>query len=213
MRQDYKKATVSIRYWLLGKGYHNALKAMEFAARYHKGTRKDKVTPEFLHQIEQSQLLRTLHSLLLFPEETFCALFLHDVPEDYDVSIEEITLLFGKRVGDAVWRLTKKFRGMVKDEDQLFEEMARCPIASVEKILDRINNVSSMDGVFSYEKQRDYLDFAESRILPMAKRARRHIPEQEAVYENLSYILKQQIALFRALHRDVGLVTTPEATA
>lgn len=200
MQNKFAKRQISLRYWLLGKGYLKALKAMEFAAAYHKGTRKDGVTPEFDHQISIAHFVRSLLTTLLFPEETLCVIFLHDVCEDYHVSREEIERLFGTMVADAVWRMTKTWRGQKKDEARLFEEMAECPIASVAKGADRIHNLQSMVGVFTPEKQKTYMGEVRELFLPMLKRARRLFPEQDSAYENIKHMLNSQLELFEAIH-------------
>lgn len=79
---SYEKLTISLRYWLLGKGYIKALKAMEYAAQHHTGTRKDG-TPEFSHQIWQAHYIRSITALLVDPEACLIVCFLHDVVEDY----------------------------------------------------------------------------------------------------------------------------------
>jgi (p)ppGpp synthase/HD superfamily hydrolase len=200
--QDSKKREIALRYFLLGKGYNKALRAMAFNQKLFQGTRKDGVTPEFDHHVCQVQYSRTLLGLM-FPEETACTIFFHDTPEDKGLAIEEIRRLysdcpdFGGRVADATWRMTKIFRGEKRREDSLFEEMAKCPIASIAKGCDRIHNVQSMIGVFSAEKQRSYLEEVDRLFLPMLKEAERNFPEQEAAYKNIRTILKSQSAIIR----------------
>jgi len=181
MENTFEKQTVALRYWLLGRGHNKAVKAMEFAQRYHTGTRKDGVTPEFSHQIAITQYLRTLDSGLSFPEETYCASFLHDVPEDYNIPISVIVTEFGIEVGDAVDKLTKVFEGVRKGKEFYYSELAKDAIASVCKGGDRIHNYSSMPTVFTPQHQRAYIKEGEDFILPMIKEARRRFPEQEPV--------------------------------
>ena len=79
---NFEKAEVSLRYWLIGRGYIQALKAMEFGKRYHKGLRKDGVTPEFHHQISIAQYVRTLPNLIDM-ERTLCVVFLSHLKHLY----------------------------------------------------------------------------------------------------------------------------------
>ena len=200
---SFTKREIALRYWLLGRQYHRAVKAMAFNQALFTGKRKDGFTPEFDHHISQAQYLRTLPDLL-FPEETFCTIFFHDTPEDKDVSIDEIFNLyrnspeFAKRLSDATWRMTKTYRGVKRDEQDLFDEMARCPIASIAKGCDRIHNIQSMVGVFTREKQDAYMEEVERLFLPMLKKAEQNFPEQEAAYQNIRTVLKNQLALIRA---------------
>ena len=202
---EFAKKKSSLRYWLLGcsetnRSFLSSLEAMEFGAGFHTGTRKDGVTPEFHHQISIACYLRTLLGKMRFPSETLSAIMLHDVSEDYDVGFEELEAKFGPIVTEAVHRLTKKFRGQVKNTEQYFEEISNCPIASIVKGADRINNVQTMVGVFSIEKQKAYIKEVDDHFLPMLKAARRRFPDQEAIYENIKMMLISQSHLIRAIH-------------
>lgn len=202
---DYKKLRLHLRGWLQGraeenKDYYDCLRAMDFAEKYHQGTRKDGMTPEFKHQIEIAQYVRTLHRSLLYPAQTITAILLHDVVEDYDVDIEIIRAQFGEMVANAVWRLTKKYRGTKKSMEEYFEALAEDPIASVAKGGDRVNNLQTMVGVFTKEKQIAYAKEVEDYFLPMLKTARRAFPEQEPVYENIKLVLCSQLGLLGALN-------------
>ena len=196
-----EKLSISMRYWLLGRGYNRALRAMEFAAGYHTGFRKDGFTPEFAHQIAIAHYARTLSGIIDM-ESLLCVAFLHDIAEDYGVHPDELGDRFGRAVGNAVWRMTKKFRGTERNEDELFAQMAECPLASIGKGCDRDHNLKSMTGVFMPGKQISYCDFTEQRIIPMLKAARRNFPQQEPAYENIKHVLSSRVALIRAMHEE-----------
>lgn len=196
---EFQKRQISLRYWLLGKGYLSALSAMEFGQKYHVGFRKDGVTPEFDHQISIAHFVRTLPELR-HQEETLSTVFLHDVREDYHVSDHEIRIDYNDLVANAVEYMTKTFRGVVKNENLVFEQIAADPIASIAKGADRVHNFGSMVGVFSIAKQKQYLDEGEEFFLPMLKKARRNFPDQEAAYEIIKHMLLSQIELIRAIH-------------
>ena len=195
-----EKREISLRYWLQGAQYYQALAAMEYAAGYHTGVRKDGVTPEFDHQISIAHYVRTLRDQLEYPEHTLCVVFLHDVREDYGVSGQEITQRFGDQVARAVDAMTKTFRGQARSEQLVFEQIASDPIASVAKGADRIHNLNSMVGVFNTQKQLTYVDEAERLFLPMLKKARRLHVRQEGVYENIKHMLMSQINLIKVMH-------------
>lgn len=199
---NYQKLFIAMRYWLIGMAQHDkqyliALKALEYAKQIHIGFRKDGKTPEFQHQIEITHYLRTLYTGLQYPAETLAAAFLHDVPEDYDISFEELESLFGKRVTDAVRLLTKQYRSEKKDMETYFEEMAMCPIASVIKGGDRIHNHQTMHPVFTKEKQKSYILETETYIVPMLKKARHLHVEQEFIYENIKFVLRSQMVMVK----------------
>jgi (p)ppGpp synthase/HD superfamily hydrolase len=196
----YQRLFISMRYWLIGiskndKQFEPALEALEYAKNIHIGFRKDGKTPEFQHQIEICHYLRTLVDGLMYPGATLAAAFLHDVPEDYDISFEELERKFGKQISDAVWLLTKQYRGEKKDIEVYFDEMAHCPIASVIKGADRINNHQTMHPVFKPEKQQSYILETDNHIIPMLKKARHIHVRQEHIYENIKFVLKSQMAM------------------
>jgi (p)ppGpp synthase/HD superfamily hydrolase len=207
---DTAKKLSVLRQLLIGAKYFRALRALEFAQTYHTGIRKDGVTPEFDHQLSIALYVMTLPDLI-HREATIAAVLLHDISEDYSVSRLEIINLFPGSaefailVADGVDKVTKKYRGRIKDEDMLFDAMAEDPIASIVKPADRSHNLQTMVGVFTVEKQIAYIDFAETRVLPMMKIARRRFPEQTNAYENTKHVIKGQIELIRAMHKAMGI--------
>ncbi len=61
---EFTKSCIALRYWLLGRQWHLASEALEFAQAYHTGTRKDGVTPEMAHQVHVAHYQRTLAAAL-----------------------------------------------------------------------------------------------------------------------------------------------------
>lgn len=199
IKQDYTRQKMAIRYWLLGKGWTNAVKAMDFAEKLHTGTRKDG-QPEFSHQVSQANYARTMCDSMLYPEETICVIFLHDTVEDYDVIEQQLTDLFGERVAKATMRISKVIKGVKKPNDIYYKDMSECPIVSGAKGCDRVHNLMTMVGGFKPEKQASYLDETMEFTVPMLKEARRIFPEQEPLYENIKFVMTNQIILYRAMH-------------
>lgn len=195
------KQLAVMRGWLDGQGYFKASDALEFVRCMELGTRKDNLTPKFHHQLSVARLITTLTPHLLHAEETLTAAFLHDVLEDHSdtVSREMLEMRFGKLVADAVWKLSKKCDGLTKTYDMYFTEMAPDPIASIVKLADRAHNIITMPGVFSVEKQREYIKEVEDYFFPMCRAARRMHPQQYGAYENLKILLRCQVKLVRLL--------------
>lgn len=190
---DYAKQVTMMRSFLQGREFHLALEAMEFAMSWHKGKRKDGVSPEFSHQMFIALYVLSISPLLLYPEETLVAVFLHDVCEDFPVTYEEIERRFGKRVRDAVELLTKKKDGVRIPDDVYYDRMALDPIASIVKGVDRAHNIHSMHSAdWSLDKQQAYLDFVFEFVLPMLKKARKTFTRQRLAYENVKSVLLMQ---------------------
>lgn len=207
MSAKFLKLKLQLRGYLTGaaqfdKSYLCTLNALNLAEKWHTGTRKDKVTPEFQHQIEITQFLRTLVPQLMYPANTLSAALLHDTGEDYSlyVSMEDILNATNSEVVNAVKLLTKKNHMFVKDVNQYFHEMSLCPISSVVKGVDRIHNLQTMVGVFSPAKQLSYIEEVETYFLPMLKKAKRNFPQQEAVYEMIKFVLVNYVNLIKAMH-------------
>ncbi len=198
----FNKRKLVLRQQLIGGRMFEALAAMEFAEKFHTGTRKDGVTPEFDHQVSIALYALTLPDLI-HREEVIATIMLHDVREDYHVTDGEILAIFvdqdfAKRVARAVDAMTKTFRGVVRNESDVFVAIADCAIASVAKGCDRIHNLQSMVGVFTPEKQEKYLEEVNTHFFPMLKKARRAFPQQVMAYENIKFVLTSQHQLIDA---------------
>lgn len=206
LMSNAQKRKMVLRQQLIGAEMFEALAAMEFANRYHTGVRKNGIDPEFDHQISIALYVMTVHDLI-YREETIATIMCHDVKEDFGVTDDEILTVFrdkdfGHRVVAAVDCMTKKWRGEHRDENALFARMADNPIASIAKGADRIHNLQSMIGVFTKEKQLNYIAFAQEMILPMLKKARRNFPHQVRAYENIKFVLNSQIELIKFSLKD-----------
>jgi (p)ppGpp synthase/HD superfamily hydrolase len=197
----YQKLTIPLRYYFLGKGFHTALEAFEMGRALHTGTRKDGVTPEFMHQVQICHYLRTIESGLMFPQETFVAALMHDTPEDVaHVMHDDMLRLFGEPIHNAVYLLDKNGKSM----EGYFEGLSTDPIASIVKLADRVHNMSTMVNVFTQEKQTEYVWECETYFMPLIKRARRSFPKQEGAYENAKHVLNIQLDLLQVVHGERG---------
>lgn len=198
MRQDYTKQKIAIRAWMEGRGFHVAIKAMNFAEKYHNGTRKDGQL-EFSHQVSQACYARTMERYMLHPEAVLACIFLHDTVEDYNVSYETLVELFGLQIADAVIKMSKVIKGVKIPVETYFTTLATCPIASLSKGFDRVHNLLTMVGGFKPEKQSEYLDETLGDIVPMLKEARRTHTSQEPIYENIKFVMTNQVILYKEM--------------
>lgn len=199
--EDYHKLRTALRYWMLGRNYHLAHKAMEFGLVHHTGLRKDGVSPEFQHQISQASYARTMEHSLMFPDETLATIFLHDIVEDTDVTASTIYAEFGEQVGVAVEGMTNLVDGVKKLKEVYYGPgMSDNPITSVAKGTDRIHNHQTMVGVFTPAKIDEYMVETYDFVLPMLKRARKIHTLQEPVYLNIKHVLLTQMELLQVLN-------------
>jgi hypothetical protein len=201
----FEKLFISMQYFLLGAMVHDdsyriAYDALLFASAVHTGLRKDGKTPEFQHQLEIAHYLRTMLRSLIYPAETLAASFLHDTPEDYDVPYAEIESRFGARVAKTTSLLNKyDEQGAPKPLRKYFMALADDAMGSAIKPTDNGHNQSTMAAVFSYKKQFEYSLNIKNLSWEMMKVARRKWPEQEAVYENLKFLLRIQYNAVQAM--------------
>ena len=177
--------------------YPLALSALNFAKLYHTGMRKDGVTPEFDHQVSIVRFILKLAPYLMHPDETLAVGFLHDVSEDYSIPFTEIAKKFNTKISRGVNLVTKKFDGVSRREDKLFQLMAQHPVASIVKGVDRIHNQSTMEP-FTNTKKGEYLDFTDGNIIPMLLEAKNNFPTQSDAYDMILRVLGYQEKTYRA---------------
>jgi (p)ppGpp synthase/HD superfamily hydrolase len=202
---EFKAQVAALRYRILGmargdKEWYKAHEALEFCLLHHTGWRKDKVTPSAMHQIQLANHAMTFMSDLLFPVRTVIAALLHDTPEDTPVSHGEVRDLFGSATEEDVEILTKEYRGSKKNIKVYHADQAKNPVTSVIKPIDRNNNMSTMAGVFKFEKQIIYCNEVREDYFAMLKTARRSFPQQEIIYESLKLVLNIQLRIYDAIH-------------
>lgn len=207
---NIKKVRIALRNFLIGKGFHMASRAFNYAEKLHTGTRKDGVTPSFHHQISIANYLMTL-PLDDKAMETVAALaFLHDTPEDKAVSAVELAVKFGDEVATGSMALAKKFRGVELSKEVYFYGLSNMALPALVKGVDRLNNLSTMVGVFTLEKQQKYIDETIEWHLPMLKKARREFPEYNAAFENVKYSLLSRLEMSQLYLDTIKNITNAE---
>lgn len=195
------KSKALLRGWLHGRGYLQALKAMDYAQSIHTDLRKDG-SATFTHQVFIAQQIRCVSSMLLYPEETLIVAFLHDVIEDYpDISLSDIESRFGDNVASDVALISKVIpsSGTSTTTDKYHQLAAQNPRVSVAKGYDRYHNLSTMRGAFSAEKIQKYLDETRDYVDPMLKAATINYPEQENIYRSI----RLNLSLLSELYADL----------
>ena len=100
-------------------------------------------------------------------------------------------------VCDSTWRLTKKYNGISFDQEEVFKNISNCPISSVVKGVDRINNFQTTTDIFTDEKQLKYIREAEVYFFPMLYHAQDRYPSQYDIYQSIISFLDTQIKLIK----------------
>jgi GTP pyrophosphokinase len=141
------------------------ISAILFAFHAHKEQERKAGGPYVVHP------LRVALQALVIGEstETIMAAALHDVVEDTEVCIDEITTSFGNEVSSIVASLTKPPNG-TPDRAAIYEEqlMASSREAKLIKILDIEDNLYDVDTAFPPEKAESYLK-KQSKLISLIK--------------------------------------------
>lgn len=212
----FERKRTALKGYCLGRDYVDVLRAITFAEEYHTGVRKDGVTPEFQHQIEIALHATTLKGLNHADESILLQMImLHDVVEDYNVSLMEIEQRFGPVVAKGVEALSKVIGGIKKPMGQYMRDLALNPLAALAKGCDRVHNVQSMRGVFNYEKQKNYAKEVREHFFPMLRRVRDLAPQYRQAINNIKNMLEAQVQWVEYLHEslEASLQAVNEGTA
>lgn len=178
---------------IVDKDYLKIQSALHLCIRAHDGqTRKDYISnQEFkisycIHPIRIWMFAK--HFLGLNNAEMECAILLHDVIEDTDISEKDIREMFGDSVCNIVLELTKTKETNLVEVSKKYSASAK-----IIKALDRVDNLLDAKIYFKPEKFVRYLSEAEGLYQSM-----------NANTDHLPYILREQLKkifrLFRQNH-------------
>lgn len=161
------------------KKLYQTSKVLPYARELHKGQirkGKDKV-PYIYHP-----LLISCHALALGLDDDnlISAALLHDVCEDCGIAASELPV--NQETQTAVSLLTKTDG----DEEQYYAQISQNAVATMVKLLDRCNNISSMAVGFSKEKMVAYIKETEKWFYPLLQKAKYEFP----MYSNQIFLIK-----------------------
>ena len=147
--------------------------AFEMAADAHKGMRRKSGEPYILHPLAVAQIVAG--EIGLGPTAVICAL-LHDVVEDTEISLTDITLEFGKPIAQIIDGLTKIKGVFDVSSGAQAENFRKILIAMAEdvrviliKIADRLHNMRTLDSM-SRQKQMKIASETNYLYAPLAHR-------------------------------------------
>lgn len=170
-----------IRGFAMGKHWTETLNAMNFARKLHEGQNRKSGEPYIIHPLTMA-----CHALAmgLEDDEIIASLLLHDVVEDCNVSINDLPV--NNNVRYIVNLLTHEKNTPLTE---YYSDITTDGKASICKIIDRCNNVSTMSGVFKKEKLLEYINETNTFIMPLIRNTKEQYPE----YQNTLFLLKYQI--------------------
>lgn len=163
------------------KNLSQTAKVLPYARELHSGQfrkGKDKV-PYIYHP-----LLIACHALALGLDDDnlISAALLHDVCEDCGVTVDELPV--NDATKEAVELLTKGT--LAETDEEYYYRISLNPIATMVKLLDRCNNISSMATSFSKEKLVEYIKETEKFVYPLLQKAKKKYP----IYSNQIFLIK-----------------------
>lgn len=165
----------------MGRGWVATVNALSFARELHAGQLRKSGEPYIVHPLTMAN-----HAIALgvHEDEIIATILLHDVCEDCGVQSKELPV--SRNVREAVRLLTR-----VKGEPlgPYYREIGENRVATIAKLFDRCNNVSTMAGVFTLEKLREYIDETREYVLPLLRQAKNRWPNDS----NLFFVLKYHI--------------------
>ena len=162
------------------KGLTQTIEVLPYARELHKGqVRKGKGEVPYIYH----PLLMACHALGLGLDDDnlISAILLHDVCEDCGIAIEDLPV--NDEVKTAVRLVTKDD---AKDEETYYKEIAKNCIATMVKLIDRCNNVSTMSTGFSKEKIIEYINETELYVYPLLRKAK----IKYSKYSNQVFLIK-----------------------
>ena len=124
-------------------------KAFNFAKQAHKGVKRLSGEPYIMHPIAVAQIACEEIGL---GSTSICAALLHDVVEDTDYTVEDITNIFGPKVAQIVDGLTKISGGIFGDRASAQAESFKKLLLTMSddirviliKISDRLHNMRTL---------------------------------------------------------------------
>ena len=125
-------------------------KAFNFARQAHKGVRRLSGEPYIMHPISVAQIACEEMGL---GSTSICSALLHDVVEDTDYTVEDISNIFGPKIAQIVDGLTKISGGIFGDQastqaenfNNLLLTMSDDIRVILIKICDRLHNMRTLD--------------------------------------------------------------------
>ncbi len=140
------------------------------------------------------------HALGIREDSILAAILLHDVCEECDVTPSELPAT--NEVTAAVALLTYKKDPTVDEnvaKKAYYKGIFCNRIATIVKILDRCNNISTMAGSFSEEKLVSYIRETEEYVMPLLDHAKRTIPEYADAFFIIRYHMKSVLESLKSM--------------
>ncbi|MBS2126201.1 bifunctional (p)ppGpp synthetase/guanosine-3',5'-bis(diphosphate) 3'-pyrophosphohydrolase ['Fragaria x ananassa' phyllody phytoplasma] len=165
-----------------------------FAQKKHAGQLRLTGEPYFIHLCAVTKILAQLNS----ESNTLIAGLLHDLLEDTQTTMEELTDLFGQDIAYLVYRATKltkiafhQNKGQTDNQQNMFLAMAKDIRVVIIKIADRLHNMQTL-GIMPQEKQKRIAKETLEIYAPLTHRLGLFQIKSQLEDLSLRYILPEQ---------------------
>ena len=178
-----------VRSAAVAKNLNQTMLALPLMKRYHAGQiRKGREhIPYIIHP-----LMMACHCLALglSEDEILATVLLHDVCEDCNVTPDELPV--AEPIKRSLGKLTFEVLAGETKEQAKARYFAAIPgdrVATIVKVIDRCNNISTMAVSFSRKKIAEYIDETEQYVMPLLVVMKNMYPERY----NAAFLLKYQM--------------------
>lgn len=162
-----------------------SITALEMACEFHRGQTRMEGGPYIIHPLT---IVRHGISLGMKEDNIIATMLLHDVCEDCHIPANQMPINDVVKAG--VQAMTFEVKpGEDKEEARIkyFENIINNREATITKMFDRCNNVSTMALIFSKQRLMKYIAETDKHVIPLIQKARVRYPELQQICFAVEY--------------------------
>lgn len=181
-----------------GPGFEQSQKALAFACEAHDGLKRESGAPYIIHPV---QMACDAIACKGATDEIIATILLHDVSEEHKIPLSALPVNEVVRRGVELMTI-KKFQDEEPSElkRRYYNELLGSKEATVSKAFDRLNNLHSMEGVFSEERIAKNIRETHELLMPILKKAKFVFPEMSDMLHTVKAEIKRTIELMARYH-------------
>lgn len=162
-----------------------SITALDMACRFHEGQTRMEGGPYIIHPLT---IVRHGISLGIRDDNIIATMLLHDVCEDCNISPNQMPINDTVKAGVKAMTFVVE-PGEDKEEARVkyFQNIINNREATITKMFDRCNNVSTMALIFSKQRLLKYIAETDKHVIPLIKKARVRYPELQQICFAVEY--------------------------
>lgn len=174
-KRDYQYLAERLMPHLSGDDLDIVRSAYTVAEEAHRDQMRDEGTAYIVHPVRVAVSL--VDELEIYSPTLVASALMHDVIEDSPITREQIRDMFGERIAEIVWLLTKLDDVTLPNYLAAIEAAVETG-APIVKLCDRLDNLRFLSHSPKIEKIHRYIRTTEIFYLPMAARTNDYLHEQ-----------------------------------